>query len=93
MIIDVVEMQDANGTVVQITKPVASRPSRSFRSFPERPLAPLAEKPTTVVVVEPKSSTGTRFRSASNDSAAKAVVVVALMVSESNRVENYFMRS
>ncbi|XP_042375773.1 WRKY transcription factor 44-like isoform X1 [Zingiber officinale] len=70
------EMQDANSTV-QISKPVASRPSRSFSFFPEllpmsSSLAPLADhqRPTAI---EPKT---TRFGSASNDSAAKAVALM-----------------
>ncbi|XP_074584366.1 putative WRKY transcription factor 4 isoform X2 [Curcuma longa] len=61
-------MQDAKS--VQISKPVASRPSRGFRSFPELPTSSsafLAEKP---IASKPKA---TRFRAASCDSAAKAV--------------------
>ncbi|XP_042373998.1 WRKY transcription factor 44-like isoform X1 [Zingiber officinale] len=62
-----VEMQDAKSS--QISKPVASRPSRGFRSVPELPTsssASLAEKP---IASKPKA---TRFRAASSDSAAIA---------------------
>ncbi|XP_074561605.1 putative WRKY transcription factor 4 [Curcuma longa] len=62
-------MQDANSPV-QISKPVASRPSRSFRFFPDL----LAMSSLPPLAIDPKSTA--RFGSASNDSAAKAVAVL-----------------
>ncbi|KAG6522488.1 WRKY transcription factor 44-like [Zingiber officinale] len=72
-------MQDAKSS--QISKPVASRPSRGFKSIPELPTsssASLAEKP---IASKPKA---TRFRAASSDSAA---IAVSLMDDDTSATE------